>query len=72
MKKPSPNPNPINFLHANLLDQLNPKHPLLQLAENIPWDDFEEAFSPLYSSCGPGKSSQTKHVRPAYKSNLTY
>ena len=55
MKKPSPNPNQINFLHANLLDQLNPKHPLLQLAENIPWDDFEEAFSPLYSSCGPGK-----------------
>ena len=55
MKKPSPNPNQINFLHANLLDQLNPKHSLLQLAENIPWDDFEEAFSPLYSSCGPGK-----------------
>jgi len=55
MKKPSPNPGQISFLHANLLDQLNPKHPLLQLAERIPWDEFEQAYSPLYSSGGPGK-----------------
>ncbi len=27
-----PNPNQMNFLHADLLDQLNPKHPLLKLA----------------------------------------
>ena len=55
MKKPSPNPNQTSFLHANLLDQLNPKHPLLQLAERIPWDEFEQEFSPLYSSFGAGK-----------------
>lgn len=35
-----PNPEQINFLHTDLLDQLNLKHPLLRLAENIPWDYF--------------------------------
>ena len=47
-----PNPDQMNFLHADLLDQLNPKHPLLRLAKNIPWDYFETGFSPLYSDQG--------------------
>jgi len=47
-----PNPDQMNFLHADLLDQLNPKHPLLRLADNIPWDYFETEFSPLYSDQG--------------------
>lgn len=47
-----PNPDQMNFLHADLLDQLNPKHPLLRLAKNIPWDYFETEFSPLYSGQG--------------------
>ena len=56
MKTHSPNPDQMSFLHANLLDQLNPKHPLLQLASQIPWDHFEAEFSPLYSHRGkPGK-----------------
>lgn len=42
----------MNFLHADLLDQLNPKHPLLKLAKNIPWDYFESEFRPLYSDQG--------------------
>lgn len=55
MKRASPNPNQTSFLHPNLLDQLNPKHPLLKLAETIPWDYFEEEFSALYCASGPGK-----------------
>jgi len=46
------NPDQMNFLHADLLDQLNPKHPLLRLAEHIPWDYFEAEFAPLYSDQG--------------------
>jgi IS5 family transposase len=42
----------MNFLHADLLDQLNPKHLLLRLADSIPWDYFEAEFSPLYSDQG--------------------
>lgn len=45
----------MNFLHANLLDQLNPKHPLLKLADAIPWDYFETEFALLYSDTGRGQ-----------------
>ncbi len=47
-----PNGNQSSFLHANLIDQLNPKQPLLTLANQIDWDDFETEFSPLYSHLG--------------------
>ena len=30
---------------AGLMEQLNPKHPLLQLARKIPWDVFESEFA---------------------------
>ena len=46
------NPGQMNFLHADLLDQLNPKHPLLRLANTIPWDYFETELTPLYSDQG--------------------
>ena len=52
MKTSSPNPQQGNLLFANLLEQLNPKHPLLQLAKTIPWDYFEKEFAPLYSHRG--------------------
>ena len=45
-------PKQMNFLYIDLLDQLNPKHPLLKPAGNIPWDYFEAEFSPLYSPQG--------------------
>ncbi len=48
----SQNSDQMNFLHADLLDQLNPKHPSLRLAENSPWDYFETEFTPLYSDQG--------------------
>ena len=53
MSKPKvANPNQQSFLHQNLLDQLNPKHPLLQLARQIDWSYFETEFAPLYSHRG--------------------
>ena len=48
----STNPDQQSFLNPNLLDQLNPKHPLLQLANRIDWSFFEDEFSPLYSHRG--------------------
>ena len=41
-----------SFLYPNLLDQLNPKHPLIALSKTIPWDYFEDSFAPLYSRTG--------------------
>jgi len=52
MQGQSANPHQQSFLHTNLLEQLNPKQPLLQLAKAIPWDYFENEFAPLYSSTG--------------------
>lgn len=46
-----------NFLYQDLLEQLNPKHPLLLVAKKIPWRFFEEEFKPLYAEIGrPAKS----------------
>lgn len=60
MSKPiSRNTNQSNFLFADLIDQLNPKHPLLQLAKQIDWSVFDAAFSPLYSHLG----KPAKHIR---------
>ena len=45
-----------NFLYQDLLEQLNPKDPLLLLAKQIPWEMFEKEFSRLYADRGrPGK-----------------
>ena len=52
MKDSSPDHNQMSFLSPNLLDHLNPKHPLLQLAQTIHWDFFESEFAPLYSNIG--------------------
>ena len=41
-----------NFLYEDLIDQLNPKDPLLKLAAVIPWELFEQEFSGLYSEHG--------------------
>ncbi len=32
------------FLYPDLIDQLNPSHPLLKRARQIPWQRFEEEF----------------------------
>lgn len=55
----SRNPDQQTFLHADLIDQLNPKNPLLQLARRINWAVFEEEFATLYSHLG----KPNKHIR---------
>ena len=41
-----------NFLYQDLLEQLNPKAPLLLLAKKLPWEMFERDFAPLYADKG--------------------
>jgi transposase, IS5 family len=41
-----------NFLYPELMDQLNPKDPLLVLGKKIPWKKIEDAFIDLYSNKG--------------------
>ncbi|ADU61435.1 MAG: IS5 family transposase [Pseudodesulfovibrio sp.] len=41
-----------NFLYEDLIDQLNPKDPLLKLAAAISWERFEQEFPGLYSEHG--------------------
>lgn len=41
-----------SFLYPNLIDQLDPKDPLLLLAEQIPWEQLENDFAPLYAKRG--------------------
>ena len=37
---------------VQLLEQLNPKHPLLALAQKLPWALFEKEFARFYASVG--------------------
>ena len=41
-----------NFLYPDLMEQLNPKDPLLALAKMFPWEFFEKEFAQFYSSVG--------------------
>lgn len=50
--KPTPKDYQATFLYPDLIDQLDPKDPLLQLANKIPWETLEEEFTPLYAERG--------------------
>lgn len=52
MLSASPNPNQGHLWCASLMEQLNPAHPLLQLARHIPWHALEDEFAPLYATRG--------------------
>jgi IS5 family transposase len=52
MLESSPNPNQGNLLLANLIEQLDPRHPLLKLAAILPWAKWEKDLAPLYSTRG--------------------
>ena len=52
MKGKSPDHRQLDMFNQRLADQLNPKHPLYRLGDQIPWDTFEDEFSGLYSSVG--------------------
>ena len=49
-----------NLFGNDLLQQLDPADPLLQLAAVIPWRDFEQAFSQYYT---PGLGAPGKPIR---------
>lgn len=60
MSKPKqPNKDQSNFLYPDLMDQLNPRHPLLHLANRMDWGYFEDEFGALYSHLG----KPNKHIR---------
>ena len=50
--KPDPQFAQASFLYPDLIDQLNPKDPLLLLAARIPWEKLEAEFAPLYAERG--------------------
>lgn len=52
MKGKSPDKYQLNLLKQHLEDLINPKHPLCNLAERIPWDDLEKHFGDHYHYSG--------------------
>jgi len=50
--KPPPHEKQRHLLYQDLLEQLNPKHPLLLLAQKFPWSVFEKEFAQFYASVG--------------------
>jgi IS5 family transposase len=58
-----------HLLYQDLLEQLNPRDPLLLLAQNIPWEIFEREFSSLYAERGrPAKPVRFR--KPAAEENI--
>ena len=48
-----------SFLYPDLMDQLNPKHPLIILSKKIPWECFDEEFAENYTDFGrPAKPTR--------------
>jgi IS5 family transposase len=41
-----------SFLMPTLGEQLDPRQPIKQLADTLPWSEFEQAFGPYYSAEG--------------------
>jgi IS5 family transposase len=50
--KTSPREKQGHLLYPDLLDNLNPKLPLLALGKKIPWSQLENDFAQLYSTVG--------------------
>ena len=50
--RPAPKESQATFLYPDLIDQLNSRDSLLQLAAKIPWERLEAEFAPLYAACG--------------------
>ena len=48
----SPDQNQSNMFKSNLKQIINPKHSLVQLADRIPWQEFEKEYKRLYSQTG--------------------
>ncbi len=52
MKSSSPDQDQVSFLYEGLKEMLNPKEPLYQLSEKIPWSELEKSFTKYYVEFG--------------------
>lgn len=52
MKGKSPEKGQNSFLYQGLKELLNPKEPLYQLSEKIPWEEIEKEFGKYYVNFG--------------------
>ena len=52
MQTRSPKYRVPSLLCRDLLEEINPKHPLVILSEKIPWEEFDKAFASKYSIHG--------------------
>ena len=52
MKAQSSNLDQSILLNGDLLEQINPKNPLMLLGQKIPWDFLEVELTPRYAECG--------------------
>ena len=52
MKSNSPNQNQSTFFYQGLKEILNPKEPLYQLSDKIPWEGIEKEFEKYYVNFG--------------------
>ena len=52
MPRTASNQKQANFLYRDLLEQLDPKAPLLALSRRLPWETFEKEFAPFYAEIG--------------------
>ena len=41
-----------SLLCGDLLEEINPKHPLVILSKKIPWEEFDKLFATKYSNYG--------------------
>ena len=57
----TPTGHQTNLFGNDLIQQLDPNDPLLQLAQALPWSEFETAFSKHYTE-GTGRPSQAYSV----------
>lgn len=60
MKHNPPVGHQTSFFGTDLLLQLDPQDPLLQLSQAIPWSDFDQAFAKHYT---PGLGSPNKPIQ---------
>ena len=52
MQTRSPKYRAPSLLYGDLLEQINPKHPLVILSKKIPWEEFDKAFASKYGKRG--------------------
>jgi len=52
MKGKNPNQNQLNIFQPILKQIINPNYPLVQLADQMPWKEYDKEYGDLYSHTG--------------------